>query len=89
MLLHYHMFFFTKFLDEHPLYDFKQGKISYGSGWSYLGCLVIIAVVNLANLGHTTSKNIKRRQRLRRKKILILKQEETNIIIAKKLKEMM
>ena len=60
MLLNYHMIFFTKFIDQHPLYNYKQGKISYVSGWSYLCFLLIIAIGNLANLAHVTFKDAKR-----------------------------
>jgi len=60
MLLNYHLFFYTKFLDQHPLFDLNQGKISNGAGWSYLFCLLILASVNLGNLGHVSYKNAKR-----------------------------
>lgn len=60
MILNYHMFFYTKFMDQHPLYNFNQGKVSNKAGWSYLGFLVIIAIVNIANLASVIYKNFKR-----------------------------
>lgn len=60
MILNYHMFFYTKFLDQHPLYNFEQGKVSNKAGWSYLGFLVIVAVVNVGNLAGVIAKNYSR-----------------------------